>query len=442
MAGTYKEKMDTLSERETKAFLTEMIALFPQVKERFDLFLTISDKESSFDQIVREKLQILCNDHNRLNSEFDYGYDLWYPFGDELEALALSVLESSETANVQSELFIEIITELTNRNDSSRYTDSEEIFIDILLLVDESDHDAEIKERVRPNLEKISRARRDAYLINDVARDFWKEWASSEADINEVAYTLQAKALDSDSSWDVDKYCDFLKTHNRESDIVPFLESNRKRDSIRERLINGHVENEEYEKAEMYIREVYDENTFVYKWNTLLLKLGEVSGNSELCLEAAEAQFNDYKGFEGYKQLRMFYPEELWNERSLSIITELKQSHAYANKYILANIYSRESMIDELAYLLNTDMPDLRLIEMHYKKVLETHPEMVLNRFELALRKYVDGDADSKRYDQAVETLKLMKTLPGGEAVVPSLVEEFSLMYKRRPKFVSLLCHV
>lgn len=439
MEDAVKKAIWALDEEQVKTFLFEMTMQIDEVADYLSLYIKQIDKSSSIEEVIREKLSLICKKHDRENDYCDYGYSEWYSFGNELEELCKSILLSSGSDTVKVILITEMLVELSNRDDISHDGYSHDILDDILMMIEDHISSASFKNDLRPILKQIWHQTNGNGLINEVAKDYWEIWATSAADIKEVEHRMRSTALDADSAYQVSKYCDYLASKGRVDEVIPFLMNERERQSVRQVLIEKAILNHEYTLAEKVIREALTGSTRQRYLNNALLTLGEKSNNKALALEAAERQFKESSGFKEYLLLKKWHDKKSWSQRSLTIIEQVKKSRSYANTYTLADIYSEENMLKELSEILLIGPVDLCLLQRHYKKLIKTHPQEILDRFVRGVREYVKGPADPKSYEYSITLLKTMNTLPKGKMVVQELKGEFMETYKRRTKFTAML---
>ena len=160
----------------------------------------------------------------------------------------------------------------------------------------------------------------------------------------------------------------------------------------------------------------------------LMLKDAHLQANQmedyqkELKLIATQIMPGNIDIFREYKQQ---IPENQWPEKREEIFAVVKDT------YLLNRFYSEEKLYDRL--LKNViSSPGLYALQTYEAELLPVYPQQILDKYVLEINAAATSVANRNTYQDWVNTLRHMCSLPGGREAVWQIVNEWRDVYHRR----------
>jgi hypothetical protein len=97
-----------------------------------------------------------------------------------------------------------------------------------------------------------------------------------------------------------------------------------------------------------------------------------------------------------------------------------------------------EQLTDRLLEYVNTHLT-AGTMERYYTHFVEKYPEKTLKMWRNAVDFYAEKNVGENYYESVCRWLKIIKKLAGGEKTVSEMIDNYRIVYKRRPKMMELL---
>jgi len=258
--------------------------------------------------------------------------------------------------------------------------------------------------------------------------------------------TLQKEMLqnlDDKSSYEaeniVSRLHSFYLSNNQNSKAEELVEDNLQIPKFRKMAIEKRIAEQRFTEAKNLITDYLKTHTYSYRkneWNEYLLKIAQCEKDSptvrSLSFEFIEPSFNE----KDYKIYKSTFSAEEWT-------TEFEKlyQHYDKNRYLRHNIpklLAAEDLMEKLLGYCETNL-SIEIMEGYYNYISKKYPQKTLELFKRAIDSYAEKNVGDKHYDAVCRWLKTMRKINGGEHVVRQMIDNYLIIYKRRPNMVKLL---
>ena len=233
------------------------------------------------------------------------------------------------------------------------------------------------------------------------------------------------------------------KTVEAEATLSEFLYLPEIRRRETEKLLDGKC----YEKAismlneGIVIAEKAGEYGILREWREQLLSIYEEVHDITKVIEMCRLLFIHTNGsLDYYHKLKSLISSTDWKEYLSTLLQETTFFDYWGSGNNKAEIYIEEKEYDKLFSFLSTvEYRRLDALVQYASHLNATHSSEILSLFTDDLRVYAEKNLGRSHYEYIARVLRGMRKLNGGKDVVKQLVEEFRVLYKRRPAMMQEL---
>lgn len=210
-----------------------------------------------------------------------------------------------------------------------------------------------------------------------------------------------------------------------------------------EKLLDGKC----YEKAismlneGIVIAEKAGEYGILREWREQLLSIYEEVHDITKVIEMCRLLFIHTNGsLDYYHKLKSLISSTDWKEYLSTLLQETTFFDYWGSGNNKAEIYIEEKEYDKLFSFLSTvEYRRLDALVQYASHLNATHSSEILSLFTDDLRVYAEKNLGRNHYEYIARVLRAMRKLNGGKDAVKQLVEEFRVLYKRRPAMMQEL---
>lgn len=233
------------------------------------------------------------------------------------------------------------------------------------------------------------------------------------------------------------------KTVEAEATLSEFLYLPEIRRRETEKLLDGKC----YEKAismlneGIVIAEKAGEYGILREWREQLLSIYEEVHDITKVIEMCRLLFIHTNGsLDYYHKLKSLISSTDWKEYLSTLLQETTFFDYWGSGNNKAEIYIEEKEYDKLFSFLSTvEYRRLDALVQYASHLNATHSSEILSLFTDDLRVYAEKNLGRNHYEYIARVLRAMRKLNGGKDAVKQLVEEFRVLYKRRPAMMQEL---
>ncbi|WP_404469765.1 hypothetical protein [Sutcliffiella horikoshii] len=228
-----------------------------------------------------------------------------------------------------------------------------------------------------------------------------------------------------------------VEEYGDEVEVESFIQENLKYSSFREKLIEKHFENKEYEKIINLTldAEAKDKNSagLVTQWKKIRYeaykKLSKINEQKFLAKELLlHGEFEYYEELKSLtdKNYALFYQE---------IKSELKVAQSWAAKSVFLKLIETENDNSEILEYVKGNP---QLIENYTKRLVDEFPDEVNELYAQHILGQAKSSSNRKQYQQVCKVLRHYKKISGREKQ-ESIIQELQQLYSNRPAFMDEL---
>ena len=233
------------------------------------------------------------------------------------------------------------------------------------------------------------------------------------------------------------------KTVEAEATLSEFLYLPEIRRREAEKLLDGKC----YEKAismlneGIVIAEKAGEYGILREWREQLLSIYEEVHDITKVIEMCRLLFIHTNGsLDYYHKLKSLISSTDWKEYLSTLLQETTFFDYWGSGNTKAEIYIEEKEYDKLFSFLSTvEYRRLDALVQYASHLNATHSSEILSLFTDDLRVYAEKNLGRSHYEYIARVLRGMRKLNGGKEAVKQLVDEFRVLYKRRPAMMEEL---
>ena len=216
---------------------------------------------------------------------------------------------------------------------------------------------------------------------------------------------------------------------------------------IRRRETKKLLDGKCYEKAismlneGIVIAEKAGEYGILREWREQLLSIYEEVHDITKVIEMCRLLFIHTNGsLDYYHKLKSLISSTDWKEYLSTLLQETTFFDYWGSGNNKAEIYIEEKEYDKLFSFLSTvEYRRLDALVQYASHLNATHSSQILSLFTDDLRVYAEKNLGRNHYEYIARVLRAMRKLNGGKDAVKQLVEEFRVLYKRRPAMMQEL---
>lgn len=216
---------------------------------------------------------------------------------------------------------------------------------------------------------------------------------------------------------------------------------------IRRRETKKLLDGKCYEKAismlneGIVIAEKAGEYGILREWREQLLSIYEEVHDITKVIEMCRLLFIHTNGsLDYYHKLKSLISSTDWKEYLSTLLQETTFFDYWGSGNNKAEIYIEEKEYDKLFSFLSTvEYRRLDALVQYASHLNVTHSSEILSLFTDDLRVYAEKNLGRNHYEYIARVLRAMRKLNGGKDTVKQLVEEFRVLYKRRPAMMQEL---
>lgn len=177
------------------------------------------------------------------------------------------------------------------------------------------------------------------------------------------------------------------------------------------------------------------------EWQEQLLFIYEEVHDVAKVIEMCQLLFIHTNGsLDYYHKLKSLISSTDWKEYLSTLMQETTFYDYWGSGNNKADIYIEEKEYDKLfSFLSAVKYRRLDALVQYASHLNATHSSQILSLFTDDLRVYAEKNLGRSHYEYIARVLRGMRKLNGGKDVVKQLVEEFRVLYKRRPAMMQEL---
>lgn len=363
---------------------------------------------------------------------------------DEAAAIALQILRSIGNNYVEEELLYS--------DDGIDLSFSCEDAGDLLLkVVQHPDVSQSLKEKILSEVTQISNlatyCEYELYDMDELVQQIMLSVQSKEEALLSVNQLIEERKEHEDLYKLVLRKIEILKELGKAAEAEDTLSEFLYLPEIRRQEVAKLLGEKCYEKAigmlneGIVIAEKEDERGALRRWQEQLLSIYEEVHDVAKMIEMCRLLFIHTNGsLDYYHKLKSLIPSTDWKEYLNVLMQETTFFDYWGSGNNKADIYVEEKEYDKLFSFLSA--VEYRRLDalLHYASHLNTtHSFQILSLFTDELRDYAEKNLGRSHYEYIARVLRAMWKLNGGKDVVKQLVEEFRVLYKRRPAMMQEL---
>lgn len=235
------------------------------------------------------------------------------------------------------------------------------------------------------------------------------------------------------------RYLKVSKSLNKDQSLIEaFMDHYLYLNEVREFYVSKCIENKEYDKAVHLLEngKIVDGKSpgIVDRYSRKLKDIYRLQGKEDAYLtELWELNLSKAGDVSLFNELKALYNADEWTEKRELIFEQ-------ANTYYSGkdDLFINEGLYDRLLdFAVKTS--GSHLMEKHQDVLLEKYPEAVLDKYETEVENMAARASNRKNYWKVVNTLRGMRTLPGGRDRVNALSKKWKVKYKQRPAMMDEL---
>lgn len=238
-----------------------------------------------------------------------------------------------------------------------------------------------------------------------------------------------------------------LRQLNRTTEVRRLLEANKRIRVFRLELISQCMKQQQWDEAKELIKEgrrresVKGAINVGSEWDEMLLTIAQKEGETKAIRNLAMQLFlsSDYD-FSYYHLMRHHYDPSRWSMQVDRLVNAIRKEKSFATKGIhsVAKILIEEQEWEKLLSLLDKNA-NLDFVNEYADHLKEKFPELMLEIYRKAIRRFAEKYMGPEAYRQVAATLKKMLTFPKSKELVQSLTIELKVNFRSRRAFVEEL---
>ncbi|MGD6776819.1 SWIM zinc finger family protein [Sutcliffiella horikoshii] len=228
-----------------------------------------------------------------------------------------------------------------------------------------------------------------------------------------------------------------IEEHGDESEVESFMQENLKYSSFREKLIEKHFENMEYEKIINLTLEAEAKDKtlagLVIQWKKIRYEAYKnLSLKNEQLLLAKELLLHGE--FEYYEELKGLNDSE-YTSFYQDIKSELKEAQSWSAQGVFLKLIETEN---DNAEILEYVKRNPQRIENYTKRLVDEFPDEVNELYVQHILGQAKSSSNRKQYQQVCKVLRQYKKISGREKQ-ESIIQDLQQLYSNRPAFMDEL---
>ena len=319
----------------------------------------------------------------------------------------------------------------------------------LLKVVQHSDTSQALKENILSEIIQIGKMATyreyDIFDMDDLIQQIMLSVQSKE----EALATVNQLIMEKKEHWDLYKLVvrkiEILKELGKTAEVETTISEFLYLPEIRRQEIAKLLEGKCYEKAigmlneGIVIAERAGELGIVGEWQEQLLSIyEEMHDVAKIMCRLLFIHTDGSLGY--YHKLKSLVPSMDWKEYLNALMQETTFYDYWGTGNNKAEIYIEEKDYDKLfGYLSALEYRRLDALLQYASHLNATHSSQILPLFTDDLRTYAEKNLGRNHYEYIARVLRGMRKLNGGKEVVKQLVEEFRVLYKRRPAMMQEL---
>ncbi|GHT40875.1 hypothetical protein AGMMS49965_09810 [Bacteroidia bacterium] len=233
----------------------------------------------------------------------------------------------------------------------------------------------------------------------------------------------------------------FYLSNNQKDKADELMEENWQIEYFFKLAVEKRIAEKRYDEAKQLISKFkrLPDTSYESKWNGYLLTIAQAEKDVPAIRTIAFEFIKDTFDKQYYKTYKATFSDAEWQDafENLCKHYDKPKDGWHSENYNIPNLLLAEKLVARLVDYIETHL-SAALMEEYYTHFLEKYPEKTLELF----RKAVDmaaTDSGERSYHYVCRLLELIKGLPNGAIVVPQMIDNYRVMYKRRRLMMELL---
>jgi hypothetical protein len=254
------------------------------------------------------------------------------------------------------------------------------------------------------------------------------------------------KTISDKSSYEAEKIVkrlyDFYLSHNQMDKAEELMEENLKIERFCKLAIEKRIAENRLSEAKQLILQFKEthNNYHTSDWNDYLLTIAQKENDVPTVRTIAFEFIKDNFEKSYYEIYKSTFANEEWNEEFENLYKHYdnKKKSWYSEKYNIPNLLLAENLIDRLLIYIEMHL-SAEIMEQYHTCLSEKNLEKTLELFRKSVDLYTSENVGEKHYNYVCRLLNIIKKIPTGNEVAAQMIDNYKVMYKRRPKMLELL---
>jgi hypothetical protein len=233
---------------------------------------------------------------------------------------------------------------------------------------------------------------------------------------------------------------EFHRSRNQNGKAWNYVEDNIQIERFRCQVVEKRIKEKKFDEAKKLIHDYIDKKENKYHsddWDKYLLQIArrekDVPAIRGISYSFIENEF-DKQYYSIYKSA--FSPDE-WPEKFEALFRHYERKKDFGDDPA-ADLLAAEGMAERLMGHMEKKL-SLEKMERYYRFFADAFPENTLALFRKAVDLYAENNTGRSYYEHIVETFKKMEKIPGGDAAVAEMKDQYRTRYKNRRAMMEIL---
>ncbi|MDR1147713.1 MAG: SWIM zinc finger family protein [Spirochaetaceae bacterium] len=294
----------------------------------------------------------------------------------------------------------------------------------------------------------MTEAAKEKYAGLEMADHFYDLLATLAEAVNPEAFIdLQQKLLDQvqdKSSYKakkiLDRIIEFYKKLDNPEKAWSYVEDNIQIKTFRSMVVEKRIEQKKYAEAKKLIHDYIDTNQNRRRpddWDEYLLQIAQKENDIPTIRSISFSFIKDNFNKQYYEIYKLAFGAGEWEEEFEKLFRhyEAKQNSWHDSA---ANLLAAEGKAERLLDYIEEKL-SLEKMEKYHTFFAGAFPERTLALFREVLDDYAEKNTGRSYYERIIAVLKMMRKIPGGDAVAADMKGRYRIIYKNRRAMVEIL---
>jgi hypothetical protein len=238
----------------------------------------------------------------------------------------------------------------------------------------------------------------------------------------------------------LDRIIEFYKKRGNPKKAWSYVEGNMQIDSFRRMVVEKRIGQRKYAEAKKIVHDYIDmmqNKRHSNAWDEYLLQIARKENDIPSIRSISFSFIEDTFNKQYYEIYKSAFGAGEWEEEFEKLFRRYEAKQSFWNDPaadLLAAEGKAEQLVERIGKKLSLDK-----MEKYYAFFAGAFPEKTHALFRKALDDYVEQNTGRSHYEHIITVFKMMKKIPGGDAVAADMKARYLIAYKNRRAMAEIL---